>query len=153
MPRAFKIYPKHPAVAALVKLHADIGGRLKANRDHGARLANDMRHVEAVIRMFDPAFDVRGIALRRRNRENPWFKRGTVYREALNVLRDAEAPMSAREIAQAMLAAKGVKNVPTRQISNLGQSILSSMRNHKGSAVVVVGEGAPSRWVLAERRR
>lgn len=73
MPRAFKVYPKHPAVAFLVHLHADLGGKIKANRQEGERLANDMKHVEAVIRLFDPAYNVRAISVRRRNRSNRWF--------------------------------------------------------------------------------
>jgi hypothetical protein len=36
-----------------------------------------MRHVEAVIRMFDPTYDVRRIAVKRRQKKNPWFKRAT----------------------------------------------------------------------------
>jgi hypothetical protein len=55
--------------------------------------------------------------------------------------------MTAREIAAAMLAAKGVE-APARKVSNLGQSVLSSFKNHKGAAVVAVGDGVPVRWKL-----
>jgi hypothetical protein len=71
MPRAFRTYPKHPAVALLVKLHADIGGRLKANRDQADLLMADMKHVEAVIRMFDPAYDMHRITLRQAGDYHP----------------------------------------------------------------------------------
>jgi len=52
MPNAFKAYPKHPAVAYLTRLHADIGGRILENKKQTHRLAADMIAVEAVIRMF-----------------------------------------------------------------------------------------------------
>src|ERR1700758_278563 len=107
MPRAFKVYPKHPAVAFLVNLHADLGGKIKANRQEGERLAADMKHVEAVIRMFDPAYDVRRITQRRRNRLNRWYKRGTMFRAVLDVLKAAEGPLTVREIAKRMLAQLG----------------------------------------------
>jgi hypothetical protein len=59
--------------------------------------------------MLEPGYSVRGISVRRR-KPNPWFRRGTVYiREALDVLRAAGQPMTAREIAAAMLAAKDVE--------------------------------------------
>jgi hypothetical protein len=61
MPRAFRAYPKHPAVNFLAKLHADLGGRIQANRKEAERLPADMKHVEAVIRMFDLAHNVRAI--------------------------------------------------------------------------------------------
>ena len=61
-----------------------------------------MRHVEAVIKVLDPTFNLRRIALKRRQ-PNPWFKRGTVYRRAVDALRTAEQPLTAREIAERVL--------------------------------------------------
>ena len=40
------------------------------DRRERARLAADMKHVEAVIRLFDPAYDTRRIAVKRRNKAN-----------------------------------------------------------------------------------
>jgi hypothetical protein len=48
-----------------------------------------MRAVEAVLKMFDPDYNVRAISARRRVTGNPWFKRGTLFRAALDVLRTA----------------------------------------------------------------
>src|SRR6266446_10920410 len=102
MPHAFKAHPKHPAVDDLVRLHADIGGRIKANKEEAERLADDMRHVEAVLKMFDPTFSVRAISARRRVQGNPWFtKRGTLFRQALDVLRSASGPLTTKEITDA----------------------------------------------------
>jgi hypothetical protein len=56
-----------------------------------------MKHIEAVIRMFEPSYDVRRIAARRPNRTNGLFKRGTLFRTALDALRKAPEPMTTRE--------------------------------------------------------
>jgi hypothetical protein len=133
---------------ALEKLHAELGGKILDNKKEAARLAQAMLHVEAVLKMLQPGYRVQAIAVRRR-KPNPWFKRATVYREALGILRAAKAPMTAREIAEAMLAKRGVTGVPVRAVSNLGQGVLSSLQNHKDGAVVSVGEGTPSRWVIS----
>ena len=87
MPHAFNVAPNHPAVAYLVRLHADIGGQILENRKEAKRLADAMIHVEAVIRLFDPAYNVTRIAARRRYKGNGVFKRGTILRNALDVLR------------------------------------------------------------------
>jgi hypothetical protein len=50
MPHAFKVSPDHPAVAYLVRLHADIGGKILENKREGLRLTESMKHVEHVIR-------------------------------------------------------------------------------------------------------
>jgi hypothetical protein len=51
---------------------------------------------EAVVKMLQPGFNVAAIAAKRRNKSNPWFKRGTLFRSAVDVLRRASAPMTAR---------------------------------------------------------
>jgi hypothetical protein len=48
--------------------------------------------------MFDPAYDVRRIAVKRRQSRNPWFKRGHMFRAAIDVLREAGGPLETREI-------------------------------------------------------
>jgi hypothetical protein len=41
-------------------------------------------------KLFDPDYNVRRISLRRRYKGNPWFKRGTLFRHAIDVLRKAK---------------------------------------------------------------
>jgi hypothetical protein len=145
----FKAHSKHPAIGYLVRLHADIGGRIKANRKEAEQLALDMKHVEAVLRMFDPAYNVAAIVQRRRIHGNPWFKRGTLFRDALGALRTAQGPLSAREMVLGMLAAKGVRNATAAQIRSLTGGITNSLRNNEGKAVERVGEGSPMRWRIS----
>jgi hypothetical protein len=47
MPHAFKANPDHPAVNHLVRLRADLGGQIEANKIETERLADAMRHAEA----------------------------------------------------------------------------------------------------------
>jgi hypothetical protein len=65
MPHAFNANPDHPADAYLARLHADLGGQIPANKAEAKRLADDMRHVDAVLKMFDPDYNVRAISARR----------------------------------------------------------------------------------------
>jgi hypothetical protein len=148
MPHAFKASPDHPAVAYLVRLHADLGGKIWENRKEAERLADAMKHVEAVIRLFDPTYNVRRISIRRRHKGNAWFKRGTLFRHALDVLRMAKEPLTTRQIAERMLAARNVHNVASRDVSNLAAGVLASLQTNDGKTVVRVGEGVPGRWKI-----
>jgi hypothetical protein len=147
MPHVFKATPNHPAVAYLVRLHADIGGQILENKKEAARLAASMLAVEHVIKLFNPDFNARAIAARRRQKTNPWFKRGTLFREALGVLRKAAAPMTCREITDAVLTAKGI-TADKRQWMGIEQGIRSSLEDHADKDVQRVGEGVPKRWGL-----
>jgi len=107
-----------------------------------------MPQVDAVVKMLDPTRRPAAISVKRR-RPNPWFKRGTVYRRAVDVLRVATEPLTAREIAERVLAAAKVTNPNKDALADLAGSVLASLRNHKGKGIERTNEGAPARWKLA----
>jgi hypothetical protein len=148
MPHAFNANPDHPAVDYLVRLHADLGGKILENRKEAKRLAESMKHVEAVIRLFDPNYNVRRIAARRRYKGNGLFKRGTIIQHALDVLRKAQGPLTAREITEQMLAARDVK-ADAKAMRSLMASVQTSLQNHESKTVFRIGDGIPSRWKVA----
>jgi hypothetical protein len=151
MPHQFKAHPGHPAVDYLVRLHVDLGGRIKTAEAERVRLATDMQHVEAVLKMFDPEYNVRAIAARASRRRirgssvapcsgKPW------------ALRNATAPMTVTEIAHAVLAANNLTEVATRK-RRLGieRGIRATLEDHAGKGTVErIGEGVPKRWKLRE---
>ncbi len=91
-----------------------MGGKILDNRQEAERLGEQMMHVEAV--MLDPGYNLNRIAVKRRQ-ANRWFKRGTLYRKALDVLR------TATDIAWAVMAAADVKTDDKRAVQILGQGI------------------------------
>ena len=113
-----------PAIQTLERLHAELGGKILENKQEHENLAGQMRHVEAVIKMLDPSYSLRAISVKRRQ-PNPWFKRGTVYRRAVDVLRTAEQPLTAREIAERVLATANIAK-PNKAI----EQIIESMAKH-----------------------
>jgi hypothetical protein len=129
MPHAFKAYPKHPTVLTLVQLHADLASQVIENKKHGEKLAEQVRSVEAVIKIFDPAFDLHRIAPRRRNIVNPWFRRGTMFRSVLDALRGAPGPLTTREITMRVFALKAVA-APTLEMIRHLESGVRSCLNH-----------------------
>jgi hypothetical protein len=145
MPRA-EILSKQ-AMHTLSQLHAELAGKIEGNRKSGDKLRAQMVQVEAVMKMLDPEFNARAISAKRRNTGNPWFKRGTSYRSALDVLRTATALMTADDICKALLVEK--TPVATRQQENaLEAAILAALRDHQGTGVETVGSERPVRWKL-----
>ena len=137
--------PQSPAVHALLKLHADLGGQIDDNKRQAARLRADMKHVEAVLHLIEPGFNARTIAPRRRYNPNPLFKRGTVFRAALEALRDAEGPMTVDEIVTALFASKGVAEPSRDERRRMFGAVNASLDNHAGKTVVG-DDGRPKRW-------
>jgi hypothetical protein len=143
MPHA-KILTKQ-ALYTLSQLDSELAGKLSANLRETKRLRLAIFQVEAVMKMLSPEVNLRLIAPKRRNVGNPWFKRGTLFRSAIDVLRKATAPMTAREISDALIAGKAPP-ATRKQAIDLQAAILAALRKRNGSAVV--GEGAPARWRL-----
>ncbi|WP_316229589.1 hypothetical protein [Bradyrhizobium sp. SZCCHNR1070] len=98
--------------------------------------------------MLDPNYNLAGIAVKRR-KPNKWFKRGTLNRRALDVLRMAGEPMTAGEIGAAILKAHGVEDASPEEARNVSLGIQHSLANHDGKGVQRVGEARPYRWQLS----
>jgi hypothetical protein len=146
MPRA-EIATKQ-AKYTLEQLHAELAGKIIDNKEEAERLVEAMKHVEEVLRLIDPNYDVRPIAIRRR-KPNPYFKRGTVFRAALDALRAAGKPLGTREIVFAMLAAKGVTDAGPTAIRILGNAVQAALRKHEGPDLIESRETDPARWSVA----
>jgi hypothetical protein len=54
----FRADPGHPAINYVAPLHADLSGRDLENQAKGTRLAQDTQYVEAVLKIFDPDYNV-----------------------------------------------------------------------------------------------
>jgi hypothetical protein len=93
MPRA-EILSKQ-ALHTITQLHAELAGKIETNSKSGDKLRSQMVQVEAVMKMLDPEFNAWAISAKRRNRGNPWFRRGTLCRAVVDTLRRAERPMTA----------------------------------------------------------
>jgi hypothetical protein len=145
MPRA-EIASKQ-AVYTLGLLHAELAGKLLANKREAIRLRTAMMQVEAVMKMLNPEVNIRVIAPKRRNVGNPWFKRGTLFRSAIDVLRRTQAPMTAREIADTLIGGKAPQ-ATRKQAIDLQAAILAALRKRDGA--MVVSAGAPAHWRLKE---
>jgi hypothetical protein len=133
------------AMHTLSQLHAELAGKFLENRNAAVKIKTAMLQVEAVMQMLQPGFSVKGLSAKRRNKSNPWFKRGTLFRSAVDVMRRASVPMTAREIADALLAGKAPK-ASHKQATDLQAAILAALRKRDGGTVV--GEGSPARWRL-----
>ena len=127
-----------PAIQTLERLHAELGGKILENKQEHANLAEQMRHVEAVIKMLDPGYNLARITVKRRQ-PNKWFKRGTIYRRAVDVPRKATEPMTAPQIGAVILAAEGIE-ATNAEAQSIALTIQHSLKNHEGNGVEIVGK-------------
>lgn len=134
------------AVHALNRLHAELAERIRENAREGRKLRTDMKHVEAVMKLLNPALNLATIAPRRRYRVNPAFRRRHMFGEVAKVLRDATGPITAPEIA-AILAERHKMVLDKKKMNALASNVTQALKRRSET---VIGDGArPQRWKLA----
>ncbi|HEV2955938.1 MAG TPA: hypothetical protein VGX95_07455 [Xanthobacteraceae bacterium] len=132
-----------PVVLALMRVHLDLTRKLARGGFERPSVRVDLWHVECVIRMFEP-----NTTVGYRRKPNPWFKHGTLFRAAVEVLRAAERPMHTREIVAAIIQRKGIQP-DILSIADLMKSVERSLVYHEGRSIVAVGSH-PVHWKPAD---
>jgi hypothetical protein len=136
------------ATYALLRLHGEIAGKMVKNRTESNRLRRQLDHVDAVLRMLEPAINIHATAVQKR-KSNPWFKRGTLFRAAIGAMQAAGRPLSSREITLAVLARRGVTDASPQAVRDLVCSVERSFVYHRGGSIEAMGE-RPVHWKLAK---
>jgi hypothetical protein len=125
-------------------LHLDLTRKLARAKAERPSVRIDIWHVEHVIRLLEP-----GIAIGYRRKPNPWFRYGTLFRRAVEVLRAAGRPMHSREIVLALLQKHNITDADPLAVRDLVKSVERSLVYHRGRDIVTVGS-RPVHWKLAQ---
>ena len=132
---------------ALQRKYAALLGEIEECRDRSAKLEADAIHVEACIRMWREDWDSDAAAPRRPRKPIRWMKQGQGVQTALEVLRDAERPLTTAEIAERMMVKRGITDRDRRSVKSL-KSIIGAALSSKVEQGIVA-EGSPKRWRAA----
>lgn len=140
---------KHkPALYALLRLHAQLAGDVKAHKKEGHVLRMNLWHVGVVIQILEPGFNVKKIVPKAKRTASIWFERGECIQGTLDVLRKAETPLSARQIALVLLERKGINNPSEKVIEKTGRAVYAGLSFRRGKSVIAGDEMRPVRWSL-----
>lgn len=129
----------------LTRKYADILGALRKSEGDADKLRADLGHLEATIRMFRADWDAGSVAATRPRLPHRWGVYGAGLRTALDVLKDAAGPMTAREIALAVMERQGI-STDQRAAVNSAANALSAALKKKIGAGVMGDLGRPRRW-------
>src|SRR3954466_6750380 len=88
-------------LSGLIAKRAALSGEVEALTTRIANLRADLAHLDAVIRIMDPAAEPESIKPRVPRNHCDWFGRGELARLAMEVVRDAPEPITAIDIARA----------------------------------------------------
>ncbi len=112
----------------------DLAGEVERHRRTLDRLGDELRHLDATIRLFAPDYDLGGIRVRRRRHRHQWFKPGECQRLVLEVLRDAPGPLSDQGMTAAVGGRKGLQDRP-EILASLHKTTQAVLRRLAGKGV------------------
>lgn len=134
-------------ISILTAKYARLRGQLQALNEQSRKIAKDMYHVECVIRLFREEFEGRKIKAIRPHKPARWTKSREGMRYAIEVLKTAEKPLTANEIA---LRAAELAKLPEPDKYGLwamANAITTGLKRRDGAFVRSDGL-RPKRWEI-----
>lgn len=90
-----------------------------------------LTHLDATMRLFDPDL-LLAVDLQQRERVS-WFRPGECLRTIYDVMREAPQPLTTRDVARRVIAAKGITVADDRTQSLIQKTILASLSRAKNT--------------------
>lgn len=135
-------------VSGLVNKRARIDGEIKMRRYQITRLEMELAHLDAVIKMFRPNYDLSKIATKRAvSRSKAGTARGSGTREALTILRESGEALTTRQIAERIIK-KRDEPYCADTVAKIGVNIHASLSRRTDGAVKRDASVYPAKWVM-----
>jgi hypothetical protein len=123
--------PDRPnTVAGLVAKRAEIAGQIVAAKATLRQLIIDLDHVDAAIRLFDPDIDLATIKPRPLPPPHKAY-RGQITRIVLDALREAKGPLTTKQLAQHVMAERGLNTADVRLVGVFSKRLGATLRHHR----------------------
>jgi hypothetical protein len=132
-------------LSGLKKEYARLAGELKAIEARAVEIKEALPHLRATIKMFSEECDVDEIRPVVPRKANKWFEPRQCSRVTLDVLRDAKAPMTTREIALEVMRRCGIEADSPRTIKGVTFGVYDALRMREGHSVQPVDTN-PRTW-------
>jgi hypothetical protein len=128
-------------VSALKAKRAELAGEIEltTRQLHGLRAA--LEHLDATLCLFDPAAVPGAIEPKVWRPKADWAKRGEMTRICLDTLRRASGPLCNRDIALALMTARGMDTDDDRLVKLIAKRVGCCLRGQRELGLVVSEEG------------
>lgn len=120
-------------ISALVAKRSELAGLVAHHRKEITRLSEEVKTLDATIKLFEPDYRIHTIKPKRYQKKNTFFKHGEAHRTVLDVLRESGKPLSTNAIAKLIVSRKGIDSEHEKALQ---ASILTTLHTQKKSGLV-----------------
>src|SRR2546421_13058427 len=138
-------------LTGLMAKRAEVAGRIEHAQDQLRQLVIDLDHIDASIHIFDPSIELEAIKARPVPPKHHAF-RGEVSRIVLATLRNAKKPLTTQDIAQRVMAERGLDTANVRLLKTMTKRAGAGLRALEKQGATLRQPG-PGQLLLAELGR
>lgn len=137
-------------VSGPIAKHAELNGLLQHHQTEITRIASDLAHLGATIKLFSPDYDLRTVRAKEHRQRNQYFKPGECQRLVLDIFREAEGrSLSSRQIAESIVVRKGMaKDTVTIEQMQKNAIAVTKRLEDAGTLRPSTKDGAGRTWQL-----
>lgn len=142
-------------VSALVERRREIMRELVYLQGEARRCEEAIGHIDATIKLVDPAFNLEEVKPKKPVTWDEIFRPGEAPVLALEVLREAQKPLSTIDITKALLAKRDEPDLTRHQFETLNRKISAGLNSKFRQGVIrkagrVQGSNRAVIWELVE---
>ncbi len=128
-------------LAGLTKRRAELAGEADTLKARLAQIGTDLGHLDAVIRQFDPDYDLGSIRAKR-PRGPDVAGRGEMSRFIMKVLREATEPVATHDVVRRLMAERGQDAEDCRLVKLTMKRVGMAFSRQKAAGTVRAIQGA-----------
>ncbi len=135
-------------MTALIRKRSELAGQIQHTQDQLRQLYIDLGNVDATLKLFDPEIDIERIKARSVRDPNR-AQKGEVARIVMETLRNASRPLSSTEIAERVVAERGLDTENKQLLKQIAKRTGSCLRGLRQRGVLRSEQG-PGQCMLWE---
>src|SRR5579872_107613 len=138
-------------ISALVTRRAELTGEIEHSQRHTRKLLEDLEHLDATIRQFDPDYKLEYIKPKGFRPPSDWANRGEMSRAILSMLRQATEPMTTKDVALAVMKRRGLNTADNKLVRKMTKRAGVALRAQRNNGLVSGqdGDGLYMLWKTA----
>ena len=134
-------------ISALWNKRAELAGTLRQLEQQLVQRREDLAHLDATMRLFDPNVRPKDIRPRRPRVRNVWFRPGECLRLIYDERREAPQPVTTRDLAERIMRVKAIPAADNSRRELVQKTLLASLNRAKQTIARVETGGVVS-WRL-----
>ena len=123
-------------VTALYRKYAEVLGELRQTEDRADSLRADLAHIAATIRLFKADFSPDSIYPKLPKTPSRWLPRGQTIQTAIEVLKDATGPLTAKQIAEQIIERRGITDRDPKTLKAIANTIRTTLAARRGNGII-----------------